>query len=333
MGDIRDTLDSCQIDLTKNCNLTCSFCRQSNESDLPDSMNYDDWSSVITQLSEMGCRMVALAGGEPFLHREFWRILDLVTDKIEEVYILSNGTLITQEIAVRLAEKKIRGLQISLDAFNPEVHDRIRGKKGTWEKATKGIKYAIDAGIRVTIRTTVYRENAAEAMALLEYAHQIGAHIYAIRRVVPSGKGGSVDLLRPDELHELFSALLQRSKELNIRLSLGDPFSRLLLNEQDLVEGKVGGCSIGLNILYIAQDGSVLLCPCLPVLCGNVKERTVQDIWRNAEAFSVARSLRSNLQGKCGTCKYKFQCGGCRASAYYLTGSICGEDPGCWRNP
>ena len=319
--DIRDVIDSCQIDLTKNCNLTCSFCRQTNEADLPDSMSFDQWSSVITQVSQMSCKMVALAGGEPLMHKDFFLILGLATDIIEEVYVLSNGTLITQEI---------KGLQISLDAFNPALHDKIRGKTGTWEKATRGIKYAIDAGIPVTIRTTVYRENAHEASSLLEFAHDIGASIYAIRRVVPTGKGGSVELLKPEELKVLFTTLANRAKELDMRLSLGDPFSRFLLNEQEFEEGKVGGCSIGLNIMYIAQDGSVLLCPCLPVYCGDVKRETVRSIWRDAEAFSIARSLRSNLQGKCGACDYKFQCGGCRASAYYLTGSICGEDAGCW---
>jgi len=333
MDDIRDKLDSCQIDLTRNCNLACSFCRQTLEADLPDSMNFDQWSSVITQLNEMNCKMVALAGGEPLMHRDFYSILDLATEKIEQVYVLSNGTLITQEVATILAQKKIKGLQVSLDAFNPALHDRIRGKKGTWDKAVEGIKYAIDAGIPVTIRTTVYKDNSAEAMPLLEFAHDIGAHIYAIRRVVPSGKGGSVDLLEPDELHEMFISLLNRAKELNMRLSLGDPFARLLMNDTEFIEGKIGGCSIGLNILYIAQDGSVLLCPCLPVYCGDVKTESIQSIWRDAEAFSIARSLRSNLQGKCGTCKFNFQCGGCRASAYFLTGSICGEDPGCWRKP
>lgn len=331
--DIRDTIESCQIDLTRNCNLTCSFCRQTNEADLPDSMSLHQWSSVIAQLKEMDCKMVALAGGEPLMHKDFFSILSLATDIIEEVYVLSNGTLITQKVATQLAKKRIKGLQISLDAFNPALHDKIRGKLGTWEKATRGIKYAIDAGTSVTIRTTVYRENSQEATSLLEFAHDIGASIYAIRRVVPSGRGGSVDLLKPDELRSLFTTLASRAKELNMRLSLGDPFSRSLLNEQTFIEGKVGGCSIGLNIMYIAQDGSVLLCPCLPIYCGDVKQESVKSIWKDAKAYSIARSLRSNLQGKCGVCKYKFQCGGCRASAYYSTGSICGEDSGCWYNP
>lgn len=328
--DIRDSIDSCQIDLTKNCNLTCAFCRQTNESDLPDSMSFNQWSSVLMQLKEMDCKMVALAGGEPLMHKEFFSILSLATSIIDEVYVLSNGTLITQKIAAQLAQKKIKGLQISLDAFNPALHDKIRGKVGTWEKAIRGMRYAIDAGVPVTIRTTVYRENAQEANSLLEFAHDIGASIYAIRRVVPTGRGGSVDLLKPNELQILFTSLINRAKELKMRLSLGDPFSRSLLKEQSLIEGKIGGCSIGLNIMYIAQDGSVLLCPCLPIYCGDVKQETVRSIWREAKAYSIARSLRSNLQGKCGGCEYKFQCGGCRASAYYLTGSICGEDAGCW---
>ena len=330
---IRETIDSCQIDLTKRCNLTCSFCRQTNEADLPDSMNLDQWSSVISQLSAMSCTMVALAGGEPLMHKDFYSVVKVATDQIKEVYVLSNGTQVTQKVAQRLVALKIKALQISLDAFNPALHDKIRGKLGTWKKAVRGIKHAIDAGISVTVRTTVYRENASEAMSLLDFSHDIGASIYAVRRVIPTGKGGSVDLLNPNELRSLFTSLKNRAQELKMRLSLGDPFSRYLLDEQAFVEGKVGGCSVGLNIMYIAQDGSVLLCPCLPIYCGDVKKESVQSIWKDAKAYSIARSLRSNLQGKCGKCEYKFQCGGCRASAYYVTGNICGEDPGCWREP
>jgi len=331
--DISDAIDSCQIDLTKNCNLTCSFCRQANEADLPDSMSFEQWSSVIGQLRGMNCKMVAFAGGEPLMHRDFLSIISLATDTIEDVYVLSNGTLITKKIAAQLAERKIKGLQVSLDALNPALHDKIRGKTGTWEKATRGIRHAIDVGVPVTIRTTVYGENVQEAIPLLEFAHEIGARIYGIRRVVPTGRGASVDLLKPDELRALFISLADRANELKMRLSLGDPFSRSLLNERAFIEGKIGGCSVGLNIMYIAQDGSVLLCPCLPIYCGDVKQSSVKSIWSDAKAYSVARSLRANLQGKCEKCKYKFQCGGCRASAFYSTGNICGEDPGCWYEP
>ena len=241
---IRETIDSCQIDLTKRCNLTCSFCRQTNEADLPDSMNLDQWSSVISQLSAMSCTMVALAGGEPLMHKDFYSVVKVATDQIKEVYVLSNGTQVTQKVAQRLVALKIKALQISLDAFNPALHDKIRGKLGTWKKAVRGIKHAIDAGISVTVRTTVYRENASEAMSLLDFSHDIGASIYAVRRVIPTGKGGSVDLLNPNELRSLFTSLKNRAQELKMRLSLGDPFSRYLLDEQAFVEGKVGGCSV-----------------------------------------------------------------------------------------
>jgi len=329
---IRDQIPYCQIDLTNNCNLTCSFCRQSLVKDLPDSMSADRWSEVISQLADMGCTSLTLAGGEPLMHKDFFKVFDFATSKIEKVQIMTNGTLITKKIAQRLV--KASSIQISLDAFNPDLHDKIRGKTGLWEKAVRGLKLSVESGIFTNARITLFQDNLQEALPLLDFVHSIGVNAFAVRRVIPSGKGGSVNLISSTELRDVLRAIDARAKEIGIKTDFGDPFPNILLGKVQPVldETKsVGGCSMGIDTFYVTQDGTVLLCAYLPIYCGDVNKDSVKSIWQNSKAFSVARALRSNLKGKCGGCKFNFKCGGCRAVAYYQTGDICGEDAGCWQ--
>nr|WP_276510927.1 SPASM domain-containing protein [Rhodobium orientis] len=92
----------------------------------------------------------------------------------------------------------------------------------------------------------------------------------------------------------------------------------------------IGGCAVGINSFYLMQDGTISYCPYLPVYCGSLRENSLEYVWEHSEMLKVARALRYNLKGKCGTCNYLYACGGCRAYAYAKTGDILAEDSGCW---
>jgi radical SAM protein with 4Fe4S-binding SPASM domain len=64
---------------------------------------------------------------------------------------------------------------------------------------------------------------------------------------------------------------------------------------------------------------------------GDLRKERLKDIWENAELFKVIRN-RENLKGKCGKCRYRYICGGCRRRAYTYTGDIMAADAGCWRS-
>lgn len=336
---IRDNIDFCQLDITGKCNLNCVFCRQVNERQIPDKMTLNDWGKVILQLKEMNCKRISLAGGEPLISKHFFNILEIAYREIGMVTVLTNGTLIDSEIAKKLAGY-VNFVQVSLDAATPELHDTIRGQSGLWNRAVKGIEELIKAKIPVGVRITIFESNAHEVVPLMEWAHKFGVNSFLSRRVVSSGGGLGVEIISSEKLKSIFQSVVKKAFELDMRIGFGDPFPHLLLSSQRQKEAKddpkilkgeiIGGCSVSIDAMYIAQDGSVLLCPYLPIFCGDVKQDGAKKIWHTAEAYGLARSIRHNLKGKCGRCEYKFACGGCRANAYYQTGDICGEDTGCW---
>lgn len=92
-----------------------------------------------------------------------------------------------------------------------------------------------------------------------------------------------------------------------------------------------GGCAAGRNKGYITilSNGDVIPCMLLQARLGNVKNQDIRDIWANSPILQRLRR-RELLQGKCGACEYRVQCGGCRGRAYEEKGDILAEDPGCW---
>lgn len=181
-GNIKDRIDFCQIDITKYCNLKCIFCRQQNEKDIPDDMSISEWFDVIDQLIDMKCTRLSIAGGEPLLSPIFIKILKYANEKIGKASILSNGTLLTFKKAKEIAPF-INNIQISVDALDPSLHDKIRGQRGAWNKTITGVKNAVKAGISVGMRITIFEENVNEAIPLMHYANSLGVTAFLARSV------------------------------------------------------------------------------------------------------------------------------------------------------
>ena len=89
-----------------------------------------------------------------------------------------------------------------------------------------------------------------------------------------------------------------------------------------------GGCTAACNFLYVLLNKDVLACTAITEPCGNLNDNTLEEIWYNSKQVEELRT-RENLKGKCGKCKRKYICGGCRAYAYATTGDILGEDSFC----
>ncbi|MCX5884821.1 MAG: radical SAM protein [Proteobacteria bacterium] len=156
-----------ELSITDRCNLTCSHCYlgASRSGDMP--------LSLITRTMEefsllQGLRLL-ITGGEPLLHREFWAINEQLRAYPFRSILLTNGTLITSEVAKRL---QVQEVQVSLDGWEAS-HDRLRGN-GSFRKAVKGIENIMSQGIRVSIATMVHAFNLNDFERLGKFFQGIG---------------------------------------------------------------------------------------------------------------------------------------------------------------
>ncbi|MEM0313835.1 MAG: SPASM domain-containing protein, partial [Candidatus Bathyarchaeia archaeon] len=94
-----------------------------------------------------------------------------------------------------------------------------------------------------------------------------------------------------------------------------------------LIHSRVG-CHAAIHYFSLRSNGDVYPCPFMHISAGNIREHSLTEIWYNSKLFTTLRQ-RSLLKGKCGSCAYRENCGGCRARAYIQTGDYMESDPNC----
>jgi len=340
-----------QWHITDKCNLRCNHCYQENYSDISD-MTLDELKVIANKLFQTlsGWGKVAdisITGGEPFVRKDIFSFLKFL-DSCKKVYnldILTNGTLITDEVVNKLKKiSKLQQIQISLDGASPEIHDKIRGY-GNFDKAIEGIQKLISHEIDVKIMFTLQRCNMKEVPSLIDLAIEENVSGLTIERLVPMGssKDAKDSLLTQEEIRDVFQYISDRADseyEKGSRLRILK-YRPLWINidpvraktEANTVKHKELGaiCSIGLDGLCILPDATVLACRRLPIPIGNLKEDSLEKIWFTSDLLWQIRDKR-NLKGKCNFCEFILRCGGCRAIAYAYTGDYLEEDPQCWKD-
>jgi len=328
-----------QWHLTERCNLRCRHCYQSGEP--LEEMSLHQCIDVIGEAADMlegwsesfGIEFAPsanISGGEPLLRGDVFAIMEELGRRGFDIYLLTNGTLVDEGRARRLADIGASGVQVSVEG--PEdVHDSIRGR-GSFSSAMNGVDHLLDAGLTVTLNATLSRLNAARFMELVVIAQDAGVQRLGFSRLVPSGRGRGLleQSLDRWQVRDLYGAILSLKAD-GLTIVSGDPVAHQarLSDAGDAGATPLGGCAAGLSGLTLLADGTLLPCRRLPVPLGNVCEDSIREIWATSEVLNALRD-RQKYAGKCSSCPRWAACRGCRAIAYAHGGSILAEDPGCF---
>lgn len=337
--------------LTYRCNLACEHCYLdagpgkvktpafSDRSELPT----EECFRIADQIAAFAPEAVTiLTGGEPLLRRDIVEIIRHAAGKGLWVVVGTNGVKITENLARILRAEGVRGLALSLDALDPERHDAFRRVRGAWANTVEGAKILTRAGLPFIVQTTVGAHNRGELAEIAAFAHdELGAKVWNLYFLVPSGRGSFVSDIAPAEYDEVLAELagIQRrwAERMLVNAKCAPHFIRTLLSEESPAPfpksfaGGAGGCPAGTHYLGIRPNGDVTPCPYLPLFAGNLTgsgELGLRQIWEGSDLFNRIRR-RDELGGRCAPCELKGMCGGCRARAYGMTGDVMAEDPLC----
>jgi AdoMet-dependent heme synthase len=289
--------------------------------------------------------LTILTGGEPLLRRDILEIIRRAAERGLWVVVGTNGVCITENLARRLADAGARGLSLSLDALDPDRHDRFRMVRGAWRNTVEGAEILKRTGLPFIVQTTAGSHNLGELDAIADFAHdRLAAKVWNLYFLVPTGRGQFVSDITPAQYDEVLAALyrIQRkySGRMLVNAKCAPHYVKTVLqqagNDADpkirVYSGGAGGCPAGTHYMGIRPNGDVTPCPYLPVFAGNLRTSPLTDLWRSSELFTALRR-RSSLGGRCGDCEMNAQCGGCRARAFGMTGEVMAEDPLCTHVP
>ena len=354
---------------TRACLLACRHCRaEAMELPLPGELTADESLTFIRSLTAFGSRppVLVLTGGDVLMRPDHLELAAFARSLGIPVGLAPSVTpLLTPAIVRRLERLDVKSVSISLDGATAATHEGIRGVPGHFERTLDTLDLLTRRGFTVQVNTAVMRDNVEELadVAALLRIHRVG--IWEVFFLVKVGRGAGVEDLSPTEnedvAHFLFDAachgLTVRTVEapffrrvVQVRseagpemdaaetFSLGPLYRRLAmrlserLGEPDgPIRARSGGTRDGKGIVFVAHDGVVYPAGFLPFPLGNVRQRSVVDIYRNHPLLRAIRDAR--FTGRCGACKYREICGGSRARAFAASGDPLGEDPACAYKP
>lgn len=336
-------------EITGVCNLKCAHCRASATADCTEAeFSTKEAFALIDDIASFARPVIIITGGEPLMRDDVFKITAYAQDKGLRVVMAPNGTLITHEMAEKIAQAGVARISVSIDSSDPKVHDEFRGVEGAFDEALKGIENAKLAGVEFQINTTITKRNLGELEEILNLATKLGAVAHHIFLLVPTGRGKNLEgeEITPKEYEEVLNWFYEKRKEtpLELKATCAPHFSRIILErskgeEKSPAKGhlsdlssKSQGCLGGKSFCFISRLGQVQPCGYFDIDCGNVRERSFKEIWESSKVFADLRDP-ARLKGKCGSCEYRVICGGCRARAYAKTNDYLSEEPYCVYQP
>ncbi len=335
--------------LTERCNLHCAHCyldasrrsgSGSGSGSGSEELSRDECLRVIDELAALNPHLVLiLTGGEPLLHPHLEEIVERAAAVGMTPVLGSNGTALRREKAERLRDAGLRGVGVSLDSTDPELHDRLRGMPGAWQRSVDGLRVLREVGLPFVIQPSIFSWNRHEIDALARLALELGAQTVNFYFLVCTGRGQQMTDISAEDYETALGEIGELQRELAGQIMLNAkcaPHQKRIVHQRDanspFAAGYAGGCPAATHYFRIGPRGEVSPCPYIPSRGASIRQRSVPEIWGDDAQMSELRN-RSALGGRCGACEYRDLCGGCRARAEAATGDALAEDPSCLYAP
>ncbi|UCD80786.1 MAG: mycofactocin radical SAM maturase [Desulfobacterales bacterium] len=314
-------------EITLQCNLRCAHCLSGSGMAAPDELSLQECLKLLDELTALKVFQVNIGGGEPFIRKDFFDLLNYAHQKGLVTCVSTNGTVIDNDLAGRLSKLKMLYLQVSLDGATEAVNDHIRGK-GTYKKILGAIDCLAKNDVAFSINTVLTRLNYPQLDSLRGLARDFGAEL-RVSRFRPSGRGKeSKSYLGPDKDQlENFADWLQKHD----LVRTGDSF--FCLTSESRRRKGLDMCGAAKMTCCISPNGDVYPCAFMqekPFLVGNIRSTGLKDMWYHSPVFTQLRNLKVE---SCQTCSRFESCrGGCPAMAYHSYHNFDMPDPECLVN-
>ena len=349
---------------TKACSLACQHCRASAlKTALPGELSHAEGVALLDEIAAMAAPrpIVVFTGGDCFEREDLFELVSHATRSGLRVGVAPSVTpRLTREAMTGLYERGVRSVSISLDGATPESHDSLRGIPGHFDDTIAALSMLVEMGFRLQVNTTVMRRNVHEMADIARLLEGLGVAIWEVFFLVGVGRGSDVDEVSAEDAEDVCHFLVdvanrgmtvrtveapffRRVQAERLALAAADPASAFSLGDlyRELSESlgprvaDVRGHSAtlatgdGRGIVFVGYDGAVHASGFLPVTLGNVRDRSLGEIYTTSELLTTLRA--GDLHGACGRCDYSRVCGGSRARAFARTGDALGDDPACVR--
>ena len=312
--DMVNALFAVQFELTFRCNERCKHCYCPRDNDVSSELSTDEIKHVIDDLKEMNVVDLTFTGGDLFVRKDTFEILEYAYSLGFTINIFTNGTLLQEEDFYRLKKIYPRSVHFSIYNYIPEKHDAFTCLPGSFKKTTDAIKKCKLLGIPVNIKTSLVEENYDDVDGILNLAKELGTTIQVSLQVAPTNSGDMKSTEHRLRGVEQYADVMRRVNN-QILLSCSGDF--ISTSKKDTERSICGAGAFSLNI---NPYGEVFPCNALLLSCGNIRKNSIRDIWNNSPTLKQVRGFRMDQLKGCENCEKKGDCDFCPGSALQETG-------------
>lgn len=274
---------STYVAVTNACPYRCWHC--SREFRVGSDMPLGTMLGAIRELQALGVSIIGLTGGEPLVRKDLEQIVAGIDERSVSI-LFTSGAGLTPGRARALKRAGLFGVAVSLDHYEPGIHDARRGRPGAFETALNAIRASKRMGFYTMLQLVATRDviEGGSIPRYLALAQELGVHEIRVLEPMPAGRllhGDPSCFLKPHERQELHR-LHQRTNR-SRRLPKVCAFAYV-------EDAGMFGCGAGFQHMYIDAAGNVCPCDFTPISFGNVRHESVQAVWQRLnEAFARPR--------------------------------------------
>ncbi len=331
-------------EVTRSCELACRHCRASAENKRdPRELTTEQGFRLIDDTARMGTPLIIFTGGDPLQRDD---LEDLI--RHAKAAGLRAGTIpattprLTRERLIALKEAGVDQVAFSVDGATEAEHDDFRRVDGSFKLAMQGAAWARELGIPLQANTVFGSWNIHRFDDLAALVASLGVVFWEVFLLVPTGRGSELTGCSAAEVESLFARIqaFSRTADFIIKITEGQHYRRYVAQHPlppspgrrpDFVSPKA--VHAGNGFCFVDHTGQICPSGFLPIECGNVRDVSVIDVYREHPVFRQLKEP-SRLEGRCGVCEFQAVCGGgSRARAYALSANLFAEDPACAYQP
>lgn len=259
------------LTLTNRCNLKCKYCYQKSSPlvNIDNELTKREWFKAIDELYENGAKKISIVGGEPFISKNFWEVLEYLHGKKMKIKVFTNGHFISKKNIQKL-QKLCVSFSFNLNSSNSKIQEFYQ-EKGSWEKTIQAIKLCRDK-VGFEIASPITKRNYFDLDNLINLCRNLGAkRIRFVPLIMNNNSSFSEDKITKKQT----SVLIEKFDKIkNIEITLG-----------------CRTCEGGKYFVTIQPNGDITPCTINKKVLGNLKENSISKIL-NGNKSKILKSCR-----------------------------------------
>lgn len=308
-------------ELTHACNVDCEHCYLDLK---PDSkigaMSTEEWKRVFRELKAEGTLFLTLSGGEVLVRRDWFELATYARSLGFALRFFTNGTLVDDVAADKIAGLKPLGVEISLLGGIAATHDAVARRRGAFDKTIAGIRRLKARGVPVVLKCVVMERNAAEISTISELATELGCQVHFDLEISPKNDGSQgPKACVPNDAAWLVAAEKVLNAKAAYKSGAKQPSREFRLAE--------GPCGAGRRTAHVGPTGNVHPCTQWVSPVGNLRTSSFREVWRQSTVLQEVRKTRVGDFEACARCELLEICSPCMALSQLERGEIGGPSP------